>query len=71
MKSILIEPANDEELKLVKAFIKEHKIKGFLVEDSKATETNFLDDVIRIIPIKLQGFKTNTVGKNIKRLVIF
>ncbi len=49
MKSILIEPANDEELKLVEAFIKEHKMKGFTVEDGKATETDFLNDVIRII----------------------
>lgn len=49
MKSILIETANDEELKMVEAFIKEHKMKGFIVEDSKATETDFLNDVLRVL----------------------
>ncbi len=54
MKSILIETSNEEELKMVEAFIKEHKMKGFIVEDSKPTETDFLNDVIRIlIPIAL------------------
>ena len=52
MKSILIETANDEELKLVEAFIKEHKMKGFIVEDGKATNADYLNDIIRIlIPI--------------------
>ncbi len=41
MKSILIETANDEELKMVEDFVKEHKMKGFIVEDSKATKTGF------------------------------
>jgi len=52
MKSVLIETASDEELKMVEAFIKEHKMKGFIVENSKATQTDFLNEVIRIlIPI--------------------
>lgn len=49
MKSILIETANDEELKMVEAFIKEHRMKGFIVENNKPTETDFLNDVIRIL----------------------
>ena len=49
MKNILIETANDEELKMVEAFIKEHKMKGFIVEDSKAESTDFLNDMIRIL----------------------
>lgn len=49
MKGILIEPSNDEELRLIEAFIKEHKMKGFVVEESKATETDYLNDLIRII----------------------
>lgn len=52
MKSVLIETASDEELKMLEAFIKEHKMKGFIVENSKATGTDFLNDIIRIlIPI--------------------
>jgi hypothetical protein len=52
MKGVLIETANDEELKMVEAFIKENKMKGFIVEDSKANETDFLSDVARLlIPI--------------------
>lgn len=52
MKSILIQTANNEELKMVEVFIKEHKMKGFIVEDSKAGELDFFNDVIRIlIPI--------------------
>ena len=52
MKSILIEPANEEELKLVEAFIKAHQLKGFMVEKSKAGDTDFINDIIRIlIPI--------------------
>lgn len=54
MKSILIETANDEELKMAEVFIKEHKMKGFIVEDSKLGEIDFLNDAIRIlIPIVL------------------
>ena len=49
MKGILIELANDEELKMVEAFIKEHKMKGFIVEDSKPTENDFFNDVVRIL----------------------
>jgi hypothetical protein len=49
MKSVLIETANEEELKMVEAFIKEHKMKGFIVEDSKATETDFLNELIRVV----------------------
>lgn len=41
MKSVLIETTNDEELKMVEAFIKENKMKGSIVENSKATETDF------------------------------
>jgi hypothetical protein len=52
MKSILIETASDEQLKMVEAFIKEHQLKGFIVEDSKASSSDFLNDVIRVlIPI--------------------
>lgn len=52
MKSVLIETASDEELKMVEAFIKEHKMKGFIVEKSKANDTDFLNDVVRLlIPI--------------------
>lgn len=52
MKGILIETANDEELKMIEAFIKEHKMKGFIVEDSKAGELDFFNDIIRmLIPI--------------------
>ena len=52
MKSILIETTNDEELKLVEEFIKEHKMKGFIVEDSKATQTDLLNEIVRLlIPI--------------------
>lgn len=52
MKNVLIETASDEELKMVEAFVKEHKMKGFIVEDSKATETDFLNDIVRmLIPI--------------------
>ncbi len=52
MKSILIETTNDEELRMVEDFVKEHKMKGFIVEDSKATKTDFSNDVIRLlIPI--------------------
>lgn len=49
MKNILIETANDEELKLVEAFIKEHKMKGFIVENSKATQNDYLSDIVRIL----------------------
>lgn len=52
MKSILIETASEEELRMVEAFIKEHQLKGFVVQDSKANESNVFDDVIRmLIPI--------------------
>ncbi len=48
MKKVLIEPANDEELKMIEAFIQEHKMKGFIVEDSKANTADVLNDVIRV-----------------------
>jgi hypothetical protein len=52
MKSVLIETGNDEELKMVKAFIKKNEMKGFIVDDSKANETDFLSDVAGLlIPI--------------------
>ena len=52
MKSFLIETENSEELNLVEAFIKEHKLKGFVVQESKATEPDVLNDIVRIlIPI--------------------
>ena len=52
MKSILIQTSNDKELIMIEAFIKEHQLKGFIVEDSKATESDFFNDVIRLlIPI--------------------
>ena len=52
MKSILIETASDEQLKMIEAFIKEHQLKGFIVEGSKASSSDFLNDVIRVlIPI--------------------
>ena len=52
MKSILIQTANDKEIKMIEAFIKEHQLNGFIVEDSKATKTDFFNDVIRLlIPI--------------------
>jgi len=52
MKSVLIETANEEELKMVEDFIKEHKMKGFIVEDTKAGELDFFNDLIRmLIPI--------------------
>lgn len=54
MKSILIEPANEQEFEKVQAFIKEHKMKGFIVEDNKAEKTDYLNDIIRIlIPVAL------------------
>ena len=49
MKSILIETANDEELRMVEEFVKEHKMKGFIVEDSKPGSADFLNDVVRIL----------------------
>jgi len=49
MKSILIETANDEELKVVEVFVKEHKLKGFIVEDSKANDVDFWNDAIRLL----------------------
>jgi hypothetical protein len=52
VKSILIETVNNEELTLVEAFIKEHKLKGFVVQESKATEPDVLNDIVRmLIPI--------------------
>lgn len=51
-KSLLIETANDEEFKMVEAFIKEHKMKAFIVEDSNANEADFFNDLVRVlIPI--------------------
>lgn len=49
MKSILIEALNDEELKKVEDFIKENKMKGFIVETSKANGNDFLNDVVRVL----------------------
>jgi len=52
MRNILIETVNEEELKMVEAFIKEHKLKGFIVEDAKADQADFFNDVVRmLIPI--------------------
>jgi hypothetical protein len=40
MKIGINRSANEEQLRINEAFIKEHKMKGFIVEDSKATETH-------------------------------
>ncbi len=42
MKGILIETANDEELKMVKVFIKEHNMKGFIVKIVRPVKQIFL-----------------------------
>ena len=49
MKGILIEPANDEEIKLIEAFIQEHKLKGFILQESKATKNDYFNDLIRLL----------------------
>ena len=52
MQNILIETTSPEELTLVETFIKEHKLKGFVVQESKATEPDVLNDIVRmLIPI--------------------
>jgi hypothetical protein len=52
MKQVLVEVTSEDELKILEAFIKEHNMKGFMVEDSKATDTDVWSDVIRVlIPI--------------------
>lgn len=49
MKSILIKTVSDEEFELVEAFIKEHKLQGFTVEDKKPTELDVFNDVARLL----------------------
>ena len=49
MKGISIVPASEEETKLIEAFIQEHKLEGFKLEDSKATENDYFNDLIRLL----------------------
>jgi hypothetical protein len=48
-KKVLLEPANDEELKLIQAFIQERKIKAFMLEDRKPDENDFFNDMARVL----------------------
>jgi hypothetical protein len=49
MKGILIEPASDEETKLIVAFIQEHRLKSFILKESTATEIDYWNDLIRLL----------------------
>ena len=52
MKNVLIKTGDPEELKMVEAFIREHKLEGFIVQDTEPTKENFFNDVVRVlIPI--------------------
>jgi len=52
MKNILIQAESEEQLRLVEAFIKQHQIKSFIVEESKADKASAFDDIVRmLIPI--------------------
>jgi hypothetical protein len=48
-KKILLEAANDEELKIIEAFIQEKKIKAFMLEDGKPDANNVFNDMARIL----------------------
>ena len=49
MKGILIEPTNEEEIKLINAFIQEHRLKSFILKESTETELNQWNDLIRVL----------------------
>jgi hypothetical protein len=45
----LLEAANDEELKLIQAFILEHKIKAYMLEDRQPDENDIFNDLARVL----------------------
>lgn len=54
VKSILIQPENEQQFELLQAFIQQHKLKAFLVpeKDNEINSASLFDDAIRIfIPI--------------------
>ena len=48
-KKILLEAANDEELKLIQDFIQERKIKAYMLEDRKPDENDIFNDMAQIL----------------------
>ncbi len=51
-KQILLEIENEEQLRIVEAFIQDQRLKAFRLEDSKAGTSDVLNDLMRfVIPI--------------------
>ena len=48
-KKILLEAENDEQEKLIEAFIQQHKLVAFRLEDQKADENDFFNDMARVL----------------------